>query len=204
MSSIENPTVAPDVAEDPKRQRVLEGAMKVVLAYGYHRTTMDDIARAAEMSRPALYLLFRNKADIYRACARRMFDLSSRRMGEILEEDSTLGEHLFKAIDLMMIQMMQEIATSPHGAELLDLKSELCGGMVEDWHGTLSVLFARAIGRDAARQGVDLEARGLSAVVLAELLIDGLEGMKMRTQDAEAQRKATRQLVRVIELSLAP
>ena len=41
--------------------------MKVVLAYGYSRTTMDDIARAAEMSRPALYLLFRNKAEIYRA-----------------------------------------------------------------------------------------------------------------------------------------
>ena len=41
--------------------------MKVFLAYGYSRVTMDDIARAAEMSRPALYLLFRNKAEIYRA-----------------------------------------------------------------------------------------------------------------------------------------
>ena len=39
--------------------------MKVFLAYGFARTTMDDIARAADMSRPALYLLFKNKTDIY-------------------------------------------------------------------------------------------------------------------------------------------
>ena len=53
--------------DDPKRARILERAMKVFLAYGFARTTMDDIARAAEVSRPALYLLFRNKTDIYRA-----------------------------------------------------------------------------------------------------------------------------------------
>ena len=57
---------------DPKRLRVLEGAMKVFLAYGFARTTMDDIARAADMSRPALYLLFRNKSEIYRAIAAAM------------------------------------------------------------------------------------------------------------------------------------
>ncbi len=56
-----------DLETDPKRIRVLKGAMQVFLAYGYSRTTMDDIARAAEVSRPALYLLFRNKTDIYRA-----------------------------------------------------------------------------------------------------------------------------------------
>jgi AcrR family transcriptional regulator len=52
-----------------RRARILVGAMKVFLAYGFQRTTMDDIARAAEISRPALYLLFRNKTDIYRALA---------------------------------------------------------------------------------------------------------------------------------------
>ncbi|TIX07369.1 MAG: helix-turn-helix transcriptional regulator, partial [Mesorhizobium sp.] len=43
---------AEDIAADPKRARILEGAMKVFLAYGFTRTTMDDIARAADMSRP--------------------------------------------------------------------------------------------------------------------------------------------------------
>ncbi len=58
--------------------------MKVFLAYGYQRVTMDDIARAAEVSRPALYLLFRNKADIYRAIGERMFELSAQQMRDVL------------------------------------------------------------------------------------------------------------------------
>ena len=45
---------AEDIAADPKRARILDGAMKVFLAYGFSRTTMDDIARAADISRPAL------------------------------------------------------------------------------------------------------------------------------------------------------
>ena len=68
----------PTNAEDVKRHRVLDGAMRVFLSYGYQRVTMDDIAKTAEMSRPALYLLFKNKADIYRAIGERMFELSSR------------------------------------------------------------------------------------------------------------------------------
>ena len=49
-------TAALQTELDPKRARILDGAMKVFLAYGYSRVTMDDIARAAEVSRPALYL----------------------------------------------------------------------------------------------------------------------------------------------------
>ena len=40
--------------------------------------------------------------------------------------------------------------------------------------------------------------------MLAEFLVDGLEGMRMRTPDMETQRNAVRQLVRVIELAIKP
>ena len=54
---------------DPKRARILQCAFAVVLRYGFQRTTMDDIAKEAGISRPALYLQFKNKTDIYRAIA---------------------------------------------------------------------------------------------------------------------------------------
>ena len=53
--------------------------MKVFLTYGYARVTMEDIARAAEISRPALYLLFKNKADIYRAIGAALLEQSAER-----------------------------------------------------------------------------------------------------------------------------
>jgi AcrR family transcriptional regulator len=192
----------PTLSEDPKRTRILDGAMKVFLAYGYQRVTMDDIAREAEMSRPAVYLLFRNKMDIYRAIAARMFDLCSRQIAAMLVQDGTFGERLMRAIDGTMIEMMRPIHESPHGAELLDLKNSLAAELIESWHAAVARQFRDAIDGEAARLGVDLAARGLAADGLAEMLLDSLEGMKHRITDPATQRSAARQLVRVIELAI--
>lgn len=189
-------------SEELKRNRLLDGAMKVFLAYGYQRVTMDDIARAADMSRPALYLLFRNKADIYRGIADRMFEISLTRITERLAGSGSLAERLIAAIDQEMIAMMGAVIESPHGAELLDLKNSLATDLIAGWHNAVAAVFRDAIAADSKQRGVDLAKRGLSAVGLAEMLLDGLEGMKHRITDPAAQRAAARQLVRVIELAV--
>ena len=66
--------------------------MKVFLAYGFARTTMDDIARAADMSRPALYLLFRNKGQIYRAIAATMLEDSLLKADRALSSREAIGD----------------------------------------------------------------------------------------------------------------
>ena len=58
--------------------------------------------------------------------------------------------------------------------------------------------------REQAQCIPDLKARGLCADMLAELLVDGLEGMRMRSPGMETQKVAVRQLVRVIELAIKP
>ena len=50
-----------------RHRAVLHAAFNTFVSYGFKRTTMADIADAAGMSRPALYLLFKNKTDIFRA-----------------------------------------------------------------------------------------------------------------------------------------
>lgn len=202
MNQLARRSIDAEASDHPKRQRVLDAAMKIVLAYGYHRTTMDDIARAAGISRPALYLLFKNKAEIYRIIAGGMFDDSVERMQQILEGTGTLGERLLASIEATMIDMMCIIRQSPHGAEILDMKNQLAGDIVVRWHSRVSTEFRKAIAMETARTGVDLRQRGLCDEILAELLVDGLEGMKIRTTDVEAQRVVARQLVRVIELAI--
>lgn len=188
-------------AADPKRVRILDGAMKVFLAYGFSRTTMDDIARAADMSRPALYLQFKNKTDIFRAIAMMVLSRSVAAAKMALAGDGAFTERMMRAIDEAFISMMSAVAASPHGAELLDMKSSL-GDLVGCWRGALVEHIAAAIHGEAARNGVDLAARGLSTQLLAEMLLDGLEGMKARISDPEGQRQAAAALVKVIDLAL--
>jgi AcrR family transcriptional regulator len=189
-------------AGDPKRARILEGAMKVFLAYGFTRATMDDIARAAEVSRPALYLLFKNKTDIYRAIGAAFLENSVETARVRLEGEGDFPERMMAAIGDALIDMMARIAQSQHGEELLDMKNSLAADLIQTWREGLGAHVASAITREAESEGVDLAARGVTAAMLADLLLDGLEGMKMRTSGVEEQRKAARGLVRVIELAI--
>jgi AcrR family transcriptional regulator len=190
-----------DIATDPKRVRILDGAMKVFLAYGYARTTMDDIARAADMSRPALYLQFKNKTDIYRAIALMLLCRSLEQAKTALAGEGPFAERMMRAIDEALISMMRAVHASPHGAELLDMKSSLAD-LVGCWRGRLVEHIAKAVQSEAGRNGVDLAAKGLSARLLADMLLDGLEGMKTRISDPDEQRQAAAALIKVIDLAL--
>ncbi|MGX9143011.1 TetR/AcrR family transcriptional regulator [Mesorhizobium sp. 128a] len=196
MNQIEDITTT-----DPRRVRILDGAMKVFLAYGFSRTTMDDIARAADMSRPALYLLFKNKTDIFRAIAMMLLSRSVEAAKVALAGDGTFTERMTRAVDEGLISMMRGVISSPHGAELLDMKSSLAD-LVVCWRDGLGGHIAAAIEKEAGRNGADLAAKGLSARLLADMLLDGLEGMKARISDADEQRKAAGALVKVIDLAL--
>lgn len=55
--------------EEARRTRVTAAAIAAFSRHGYRRCTMADIADAAGMSRPALYLLFPGKEAVFRAVA---------------------------------------------------------------------------------------------------------------------------------------
>lgn len=195
-------TLEQDIVPDSKRTRIIEGAMRVFLAYGYQRTTMDDIARAADVSRPALYLLFRNKTDIYREIGAGLLENSIEMARIALDANAPFAERMTATIERSLIDMMRIFSQSPHGAEMFDMKNSLAGDLVASWRGRLTAHLAGAIGAQAAHEGTDLAARGLTAEALADVLLDGLEGMKMRTNDPDQQSRAALGLVRVIELAL--
>lgn len=190
--------------DDPRRARILEGALSVFLAYGYSRTTMDDIARAAELSRPALYLHFRNKAAIYRALAECVLARCAERTRQVLRGDGTLLERLDGMVEQALFSLMREVSESPHGDELVDMRSSLAGEVIEDWRRTMDAELATAIATEAARNGVDLQTRELTALDMAHTFFDALEGMKPRINDPVRHLEAARSAVRLIVAALRP
>ena len=55
--------------------RILDAAADLFAHYGYDKTTMDDIARAAHVSKGAIYLHFRSKDDLFDALMLRETDV---------------------------------------------------------------------------------------------------------------------------------
>jgi AcrR family transcriptional regulator len=194
-------TETDDTSPDSKRAHVLTSATKVFLAYGFARATMDDIGRAAEMSRPAIYQYFKNKTDIYRCIASEMLDSSVSLAKAALDQPGTFAELLERAVDASIISMIASFSTTQHGSEFLDMKSGL-SDLIGIWRDQLLKLMTQAITTEAARNFVDLGAQGLTAELLAESLMDRLDGIKARTIDPEAQRQASRVQIRLIARAL--
>jgi len=53
--------------KDQRIQSILSAAKKVFFSKGYQRTTMDEIAFEAEISKPTIYQYFRTKDELYSA-----------------------------------------------------------------------------------------------------------------------------------------
>ena len=54
-----------------REQQMLDAALQMFSANGYHETSMDAIAAAAEISKPMLYLYYRSKEELFGACLSR-------------------------------------------------------------------------------------------------------------------------------------
>src|SRR5690606_247958 len=54
------------------KEAIVAAAARVFGRYGYRKTTVDLLARAAGVSRPAVYQYFDGKAAVYRAVAARV------------------------------------------------------------------------------------------------------------------------------------
>ncbi len=50
-----------DSSNPERAQRILDAAANLIAHYGYDKTTVDDIARAAGVSKGAIYLHYRSK-----------------------------------------------------------------------------------------------------------------------------------------------
>src|SRR5581483_7768083 len=58
----------PDLSNlDERGQRILATATRLILHYGYDKTTMNDIATEANVSKSTLYLYWQSKEELFRA-----------------------------------------------------------------------------------------------------------------------------------------
>ncbi len=157
---------------DQRRARILDGAMGCFLAYGYQRASMDDIAKAAEISRPALYLQFRNKAEIYRALTSAFVDHALQTAEAAFAEEGDLETRLAAALSCVM-DLVGAVEAFPHGGEILDMKSSLAADLVAQGRGRMAGMIEQAIAKKNDR--TQFEPR-----LYADMLLDAIDGMKLR------------------------
>ena len=160
---------------DPKHDAILNAAWEAVSTYGYRKTSMDDIAKGAGMSRPALYMHFKNKDAICRSMVARYFYNAICDVHEALTAKASLDDRLLKAFQAQGGALAESLLTSPHGRELLDVGTATSADLVADGEFELTGVYARWLKEQAVAGSLHLPA---SPDQVAKALIASLHGIK--------------------------
>jgi len=88
------------IRELPRNEQILHAAMRVLGRLGYKKTTIDDIAKEAKISKQGLYLHFSSKQAVFTAALKSYLDAGLEMVhAELSREDLSLYERVFNAMD---------------------------------------------------------------------------------------------------------
>lgn len=186
-----------------KREAIYEAAATVFAQYGFRRTTMNDIAQAAGISRPALYLMFDNKENLFQGLAAFRLDQAIEQALGVLAGGGDTNERIIAALLVFERIFYEPIADSPHGAELMDISQSLASELMMKDIVRLHAALAKTLS-DAEQAGeVNLENSPLKPKAFVELLFTGLNGVKRKASNTAEFRKMVKQLAEVFLQSVS-
>lgn len=185
---------------DARTQAILEAAWPVFSTYGYRKTSMDDIARAAGMSRPALYLHFRNKEDVFRTLTSLWYDQGAAELRAALCGSGDVVAQLSAGFAAQCGPLMEAVLTSPHGMELIDSGAAVAADVVAEGEARLRAVYADWLG--AGRAAGRMTYAGTPAE-MAGTLASAVKGLKIAAEDFASYKRGLAQLADLMGRGLA-
>lgn len=150
-----------------RRQQLVYSALRVFSSQGYHITTMNHIASAADVSKPVLYQHFKSKRDLYLAVLDEQVDLLIAGIIEGLHRTDNNRQRSENALGAFF----EYIRNNPQGYRLIfesDIQTDLgVQERISRLHNTLASHIASILGPNAGldTQEAVLLSRSLTGMV---------------------------------------
>ncbi|MFO0688608.1 MAG: TetR/AcrR family transcriptional regulator [Myxococcota bacterium] len=106
-SELPNQKPARDGAENGARRRILAAAIQVFGTYGFGKSTVEDIAAAAGVSKPLFYRQFKNKHDVFEAVIEQVFGDWHEAMIEQVDRTTGSTAQTLRALFVGVLQYAQ-------------------------------------------------------------------------------------------------
>ena len=167
---------APEVGSlDGRQAAVLEAAVSVFARYGYRKTSVEDVARAAGVSRQGLYLQFANKEDLFRrALEHSLNNQLTAAVAALTQGGNSLESRLVAACDAWSGRFVGSLGAD--AADLMCASTSLAGATLAGYETEFELAVTRAIA-DSPLDGFCISA-GLCPADLARTLHATARGLK--------------------------
>ncbi|HAC58728.1 MAG TPA: hypothetical protein DCF73_10285 [Rhodobiaceae bacterium] len=141
MSKAQGSALRKSAGTVDKREVIITSALDLFRHYGYRRTSMEDIARAAAVAKGTLYLYFKSKDELFEAICRSLAEQVAEGVTKAEALDLPLEPKLTALMEAKLGFVYRWILSSPHAAELVDSGSRLS----EDVFGEVHDQFHNAV-----------------------------------------------------------
>ncbi len=178
MSDREPAIVEEGQNEVGRQDHVLRAALETFARYGYKKSSMEDVARAANISRPGLYFLFNSKQNLFRAAVRRALDddLEAAKRS-LADAGRPLRDRLIEALDLWAGRYVGSMAKEI--PVLIETNPELLGSIATDYPARFAEMITDALAAHLPPGRVDL------AKDIARTLLSTTAGIKHEASTRE-------------------
>ena len=181
MSSSGPEAAREDGSEAGRREHVLEAALLTFARYGYRKASMEDVARAADISRPGLYFYFASKQDLFRAAVTHALDGDVAAAGRCISDtDRPLRDRLIEAFDHWTGRYVGPITKDV--AILIENNPGLIGPMATEYPKRFAKMVTDALTADTPADC------GERAVDVARTLLSTANGIKHEASTREEFR----------------
>ncbi len=181
-----------------RQDAILHAAFHTFAAYGFRRTTMEDIARTAGLSRSALYLHYRNKEDLFRQLTRTFYAEVNQVLTPILSGPTTdLKATLLAAFRAKDGKFMDVVLGTPHGAELMDAGLSIACDIAIEGEAGFQAQLASWIDQRTTPPDLGTPEQ------IAQTLMAALKGIKQSSKTLDEYRAAQERLAAVFGRALS-
>lgn len=176
---------------DSRLDQIIAAALAVFGRYGYQRTSMDQIAKAAGISRPALYLHFSGKDDIFRASGEYIADKLISAAETAAAADAPAVDRLYRAL-VVKVDFSSGSLDAQFRSDLIAEAST----RLPDLQASMKARHAGVIEKILhSAADLDLTTASIPARDIAVVLLDALTGIAQQDEPADELRRRLRQLV---------
>ena len=194
----------PKVAQnDQKSEAILDAALPVFVRHGFRKTSMADIARAAGMSRAALYLSFSNKEELFRAGSARAHARTMQNVEAALSTDGDVFSRIERALAALQRELIAPFAGSAAAAELFDINMALAKDITLGARVRLVALLAQALSEAEANGAISLDILKAKPADVANMIVAATEGIKDAQSADLSLDEGTRLFMRLLRGALS-
>jgi AcrR family transcriptional regulator len=182
-----------------KPNAIVLAALELFARYGYRKTSIDDIAQAAQVAKRTVYLHFENKAAVFLAILEYLGDQVQQRCAAAERAAGTAVDRLTGLLDAYFGMGFDLFSKSEHMPELEETFSKLARRKIGDLNSEYEDLLARFL-RSLERTGeIGRPPQGLTVQQIVHILTRAAEGAK-RDAKVQGDRKALERRLRELAI----